>query len=217
MSFYATICFTSANCAMSEITNQAGLECILYYASGGLLAGAGYHIIAACRDRAWTNQNVVIDGRLSKMNLFRYLMNCLVYFSVITLCQVTMFFANRSSINVGVIITIWSINPFFNSIADYYFYNEKMVYYHFIGLVSILLCSIAICMKDFTSTEVKIAEYPSWIPVMFGLVAPLSFSAFAMLTKNLTSERVGFNATILSFSSQFSINLLLIIVAVIYW
>lgn len=186
---------------MSEITNQAGLECILYYASGGLLAGGGYHIIAACKERSWIKQNIIIEGELHKMNLFRYFLNCLVYFLVITLCQVTMFFANRSSINVGVIITIWSINPFFNSIADYFFYGEKMFYHHYIGLVCILLCSIAICMKDFLSTDTKIAEYPSWIPVMFGLISPISFSAFAMITKNLTCERIGFDATILSFST----------------
>jgi hypothetical protein len=72
-------------------------------------------------------------------------------------------------------------------------------------------------MKDFTSSEIKIAEYPSWIPVLFGIVAPISFSAYAMLTKNLTSERVGFNATVISFSTQFTNNLILIIFAIIYW
>ena len=82
------------------------------------------------------------------MNLLRYILNSVIYFIVMNLCYLTMFFANRADINVGVIITIWSINPFFNSIADYYINGEKMHYYHIIGLLSILLCSVAICMKD---------------------------------------------------------------------
>ena len=59
-----------------------------------------------------------------------------------------MYFANRADINVGVILTIWSLNPFYNSIADYYINGVKMHYYDFIGLGSILLCSIVISMKD---------------------------------------------------------------------
>ena len=83
------------------------------------------------------------------MNVFRYFLNAIIYFIVMNLVYLTMYFANLAEINVGVIITIWSINPFFNSIADYYLNDEKMHYYHVIGLVSMLMCSIAVCMKDF--------------------------------------------------------------------
>ena len=83
------------------------------------------------------------------MNVLRYLLNGVIYFIVMNLVYLTMYFANRAEINVGVIITIWSINPFFNSIADYYLNGEKMHYYHVIGLASMLLCSVAVCMKDF--------------------------------------------------------------------
>lgn len=65
----------------------------------------------------------------------------------------TMYFANRSTINVGVIITIWSINPFMTAVADYYINNEKLYYHHMIGLVCMVLCSVAICLKDFVEPD----------------------------------------------------------------
>ena len=102
----------------------------------------------------WTNQNLVIDGYINKMNVFRYFLNCIVYVLVMNLVYITMYFANRADINVGIIITIWSLDPLYNSLASYYLYNEKLAYYHAIGLLSILLCSLALCLKDLTgSTE----------------------------------------------------------------
>lgn len=61
------------------------------------------------------------------------------------------------------------------------------------------------------------AQYPSWIPVLFGLISPLSFTAYAMLAKNLSSERVGFDPTTLTFSTFIGVNLLILIFAIPYW
>jgi drug/metabolite transporter (DMT)-like permease len=87
------------------------------------------------------------------MNLFRYFLNCVIYFIVKNMAFFTMYFANRSPVNVGVIITIWSIEPFFNSVADYFIYGQKMHYYHIIGVMSMVICSVVICMKDFMESE----------------------------------------------------------------
>ena len=132
------------------------------------------------------------------------------------------YFANNANINVGVIITIWSLNPFYNSIADYYIYGEKMYYHHFIGLVSILLCSVAISFKDMfndtaTKISVKPAIYPTWVPVIFGLIAPISFTVWTMYSKHMTSERIGFNSIRMAFSSQLIVNLIIMIFAIPYW
>ena len=131
-----------------------------------------------------------------------------------------MFFANRAEINVGVIITIFSLEPILNQIAAYFLFDEKILYHHVIGLLSILLCSICISMKDLiapAAKDVTEVQYPSWIPVVFGLVTPMSFCSYAMLAKNLTSERIGFNPSTLSMSSMISVNLKLLIITIPYW
>ena len=139
---------------------------------------------------------------------------------MLNLVYVTMFFANRAEINVGVIITIWSLEPILNQIAAYFLFDEKIHYYHVIGLVSILLCSICISLKDMLAPAVKgvkEVQYPSWIPVVFGLITPMSFCSNAMLAKNLTSERIGFDPSTLSMSSIISVNFIILVIAIAYW
>jgi len=58
-----------------------------------------------------------------------------------------MYFANTAGVNVGVITTIWSLNPAFMAIADYFFNNQKLQYFHHIGLVAIICCCIVISLS----------------------------------------------------------------------
>lgn len=95
----------------------------------------------------WNNQNIIIDGKLRNRNLFGFLLNCLLYFYVINMCVFTMYFANKAGVNVGVITTITSINPFFTAVADYFVYKVHLKYYHIFGMISIVLGSIFICLK----------------------------------------------------------------------
>ena len=63
------------------------------------------------------------------------------------MCIFTMYFANSAGINVGVITTITSINPFFTALVDYLVYKIILKYYHFVGMVSIVLGSVFICLN----------------------------------------------------------------------
>lgn len=58
---------------------------------------------------------------------------------------------------------------------------------------------------------------PAWIAVLFGIITPIGFSTNAMLTKHLISQKVGFDATTLAFSSQFVVNVIVLIAGIIYW
>ena len=134
----------------------------------------------------------------------------------------TMYFANSAGVNVGVITTIWSLNPLFMAIADYIFNNQKLHYYHIIGLISITLCCIVISLSGVVGVapatqEVKVYDTPMWIPVLFGIATPMFFTTNGLLTKHLTSERIGFNASTISFTSYFIVNVIVMIVAIPYW
>ena len=44
-SFCAALSFTISNETISEITSKTGPVCIFYFSSGGIIAGAGFHLI----------------------------------------------------------------------------------------------------------------------------------------------------------------------------
>jgi len=58
---------------------------------------------------------------------------------------------------------------------------------------------------------------PTWVPVLFGLITPCSFTSNGVLTKHLTSEKVGFNPSRISFSAYLIVNILVLLFAIPYW
>ena len=58
---------------------------------------------------------------------------------------------------------------------------------------------------------------PAWIPVLFGLLTPCLFCTNGMFTKKVLSPEVGFDASNISFSSYFIVNVIVLCAAVPYW
>lgn len=112
-----------------------------------------------------------------------------------------MYFAARANLNTGVIVTIWSVTPLFMAICDYFIFDVKLKCYHYIGLVSIIIMIIVLCLthvinpmvpgQQSTSTEwwahpiyaddpynaLFKNEIPAFIAVIFGIVTPVCFTA----------------------------------------
>lgn len=138
-----------------------------------------------------------------------------------------MYFATEAGINVGVVTVIWSVNPLLMAMADRIIYKTQLKYYHYIGLLSIMICTVIIALLGSGKTptaEVKAIEVyvkkekcPAWIPVVFGLVTPCMFTTNGMFTKKVLSPEVGFDASDISFSAYFAVNVLVMIAAVPYW
>lgn len=57
-----------------------------------------------------------------------------------------MWFATKADINVGVITSIWSINPLFLAVMDYFIFQESLKYYHLVGTIFMVLCALSISM-----------------------------------------------------------------------
>jgi multidrug transporter EmrE-like cation transporter len=144
-SFFATFCFLAVNGLVSEITIYSGPFASFYMASGGITAGVVFNIYKVCKTgKPWVNQNIIVDGKFKVNNLFGFVMNCVVYVIVNNVCFVTMYFTNEAGINVGVITTIWCVFPLYTALADYWMFKTKLEYYHWIGLTSIIICSLFI-------------------------------------------------------------------------
>ena len=58
---------------------------------------------------------------------------------------------------------------------------------------------------------------PVWIPVIFGVITPISFTSSGMLVKHLTLHQANFNASTISFTSYFVVNVIVLIFAIPYW
>ena len=58
---------------------------------------------------------------------------------------------------------------------------------------------------------------PSWIPVLFGIITPMSFTANQMLAKSFKRGPVKFNIEEISFQGFMAVNVVLIIPTLYYW
>ena len=55
------------------------------------------------------------------------------------------------------------------------------------------------------------------MPVLFGVITPMSFTANGMIIKSLTSDRMRFDPSVISFSAYFVVNCVVLVGALIYW
>lgn len=151
-----------------------------------------------------------------------------------------MWFAGLAKINVGLITVIWNINPLYMAAVDYLLFNNKMKYFHVVGTSMIIICSVLLSLKSYFVTEMpsdgvpkpavveeseapKIVEdgqvLPTWIPVLFGILTPVCFCSISTLLRFLTDESKGynFNSATVSMSGAFATNLIIIIIAIVFW
>ena len=56
----------------------------------------------------------------------------------------TMWFADRAGVNVGVITCIWSINPLFMGLLDFLIFGQELKYYHIVGMAALILSVVSI-------------------------------------------------------------------------
>lgn len=108
-------------------------------------------------------------------------------------------------------------------IADYVLNGQKLKYNHYIGITCIIISALSISIygsfSEITIIEKNSAEpfIPTWIPVVIGIITPLTFTANGMLIKHMTSEKVGFITNRVSCSVFLIVNIIILIVAIPYW
>ena len=120
--------FTLCNESITLVTSKIGPACIFYFISGNLLAGLIFHFRGSYINYKkggsfWNHQNIIKDGKMNYRNLLGFIAYCCVYLCIQNMAMLTMFTAKLAGVNVGVIITIWSINPLFMALLDYLFFG----------------------------------------------------------------------------------------------
>lgn len=181
-----------------------------------------------------------MDGKIDYLHLFGFLVFSVLYFVIQNVTFLTVWFANLAKINVGIITLIWSINPFYMAVADWIIYKSQLRYFHVIGMVLIVACSVLLSLRSFLTpaetkdvTDKKPADYvwgasqllkvgevlPAWMPVLFSILCPLLFTTNGILLKRMTYPKYGlnFNGTTLSMTSILLVNILILISALVIW
>ena len=141
----------------------------------------------------------------------------------------TMYFSHVTGVNVGIITTLWSIQPLFSSVLDYFINGQMIQLNHIIGMLFVIASGLAISMsgkiepkiseKAGPHVEVYIdGEVPKWVAVMFGILTPFWMIANGLFIKHLTKPEIGFDSTNISFLSSGIGSLIILLIGVTwYW
>lgn len=127
----AAIFYCLSNEIVSIITAHVdGLSCIFYLSFGSWILGIAYQVVMSIlnyRDKStnhvWHRNNLIVDGKVVWLHIVMFLLLCCIVFAINCSKFLTMYFAHMSGINVGVITTIWSVQPLFAALIDWIFYK----------------------------------------------------------------------------------------------
>lgn len=88
------------------------------------------------------------NGKVNLFNLLGFIIFCLMYFLFQNSAYLTMWFSERAKINVGVMTCIWNISPLFMAFMDFFIFNEKLKYYHIVGMAALILSCFSISVSS---------------------------------------------------------------------
>jgi hypothetical protein len=74
-------------------------------------------------NHVWHRNNLIIDGKLNCVHLVLFLIMCCLFFGIMASIFMTMYFSHMSGVNVGVITTIWSVQPLIAAMLDFLIYR----------------------------------------------------------------------------------------------
>ena len=185
-----------------------------YFSSGQAFAGIIYNIWDMRKNyktngKIWPDQNIIIDGKWSGRNLLGFILFCITFFLTQVSAIESLFCAVYANINTGVITIIWRSSVFMAALADYIIFGQKLKYYHFIGLISCVTCTVLIALSKVVTPDAKGDKkevevlFPAWVPILLAIIMAVMLTTNTMQVKHLTTERVGFDSTRVTFNGLF--------------
>lgn len=65
-------------------------------------------------------------------------------FIIFNIANLNLYFSERAGINAGIITIIWRFSVFMTAFAERFIFGIKLKYFHWIGLISIFICTVLI-------------------------------------------------------------------------
>lgn len=66
-----------------------------------------------------------------------------------------MYYSHMSGINVGIITTLWSLQPLAAALLDYLINGEKLTIYHLIGIILVIASALLISFSKVADPEIE--------------------------------------------------------------
>ena len=155
------------------------------------------------------------------MNLLRFSIQCVIFLLVNCSIFLTMYYAHLANVNVGVITTIWAVQPLAGALMDKLLNDEPLHISHLVGIILVIISSLCISFKPaevVISITESIIDFPKWPAILLGFLTPCFFLTSALFNKHLTQPSVGFDATTMSIGTSFVSSTLVLILGVSwYW
>mmetsp|Transcript_9676 Transcript_9676/g.16272 ORF Transcript_9676/g.16272 Transcript_9676/m.16272 type:complete len:184 (+) Transcript_9676:527-1078(+) len=156
-----------------------------------------------------------------------------LYIGTQCLIILTMHFAHLAQVNVGIITTIWGVQPLVAAVLDYFINSEKLTRYHLCGMIFIVIGGLCVSVSGNGTgaesvtviinsagerEEITEALIPKWIPVVFSVMTPMFFIMQGLFTKHATNPKIGFHAQTLSITTSLvGATILVVAAASWYW
>ena len=147
----STVCFCAGNYTLSYLSKEAGFYTIFYYSVGSTFISILYYVVKMRKQyksngTIWPDQNIIKQGKIKCINLFRFMLICLTYFLAQVMICLTLYYAALAQVNSGLITTIWSLTPFFFALVEYKVFGTSLQINHYIGMILILICSVLLSL-----------------------------------------------------------------------
>ena len=102
-----------------------------YVQIAGVIVGILFHLTHSFKNYSkggtfWHNQNLIINGKLSWLNVFRVTLFCLVLFMCQNMAYLTIWAAEQAQMNVGVVTCIWTVDPIVTTVYDFVVYGQRL-------------------------------------------------------------------------------------------
>ena len=107
------------------------------------------------------------------------------------------------------------------TIYDSIIYKQKLKYFHYLGIASIVACTVVISLSK-VGVEEDIGEdvsalLPAWVPVLIAILTAVVFTMYFAWVKHLTRPEVGFDAGNLNYLAFVCVSFTLSMGSIIYW
>ena len=224
-----------------------GITVIFYNNVGGWITGIAFQTIMSYlnwrnpnKNYTWHKHNIIIDGKLNKIHLLCFSVTCTLYFFIATSKLMTIFFSHMSGLNVGVITTLWAVEPLLNAVIDWLLNGVKLGLNHVIGIILIVSGAISIGFAGIGKKQdnnlhapntipekpnddmafhptIEDPQFPVWVAILWGFMTPCFF-IMNTFTMKRNVIRYNFEARTASFGATFVGSSLIFLLGICwYW
>ena len=93
----------------------------------------------------------------------------------------TMYYSHMADVNVGIITTIWSVQPMAAAVLDYFIYGEKLMMHHLFGILFIIASALSISLSNHLEGQNVVTEGYLTSPFLPGLPSPYKMDSPLMV------------------------------------